>query len=126
MTTPSNLWLLGLFMLLNGCASLTGSHDEYVICPYDTVWSSALQTMKEYPLDQQDKEKGQIETAWIEMAGTGRTFGVFGRDGFGDKQRARMTMTLKRSQDVTVVSLTEYREQWHKKGGATQQATKWW
>jgi hypothetical protein len=115
-----------MIILNGGCTSLSGTRDQYLVCPYDIVWGAALQTMKEYPLNEQDEEKGQIETAWVEMAGTGRTFGVFVRDGYGDKQRARMTLIVKRANDITVVSLNEYREQWHKKGGATQQATKWW
>lgn len=110
----------------SGCASMGGSRDQYLVCPYDTVWVAALEIMKDRPLNVQDKEKGQIETDWIEMTGNGRTYGAFGREAFGDKQRARMTMIVKRANDVTGVSVNEYREQWHRKGGVTQQATKWW
>ena len=112
--------------LSSSCASLEGLREEYLVCPYDTVWTAAVDTMKDRPLQVKEKDKGQIETDWVEMSGTGRTYGAFGREGFGDKQRARMTLTVKRANDVTVVSLNEYREQWHKKGGVTQQATKWW
>jgi len=112
--------------LFSGCASMEGVREEYLVCPYDTVWAAAVDAMKDRPLQVKDKDKGKIETDWVEMAGTGRTYGVFAREGFGDRQRARMTLTLKRENDVTIVGLTEYREEWHKKGGATQQATKWW
>jgi hypothetical protein len=128
MTILSGRWPVLLFVLLsfNGCASIEGGRNEYVVCPYETVWGAALETLKDRPLEITNKEKGEIQTAWVEMAGTGRTYGVFGREGFGDRQRARITLTLKREQDVTAVAVTEYREQWHRKGGATQQATKWW
>jgi len=113
-------------ILLTGCESLEGVREVYLVCPYDTVWTAALETMKDRPLSLKDKEKGKIETDWVEMAGTGRTYGVFAREGFGDRQRARMTLTLMRENDVTKASLSEYREEWHRKGGVTQQATKWW
>lgn len=112
--------------LCGGCASLEGIREEYLVCPYDAVWTAAVDAMKDRPIQVKEKDKGQIETGWVEMAGTGRTYGIFAREGFGDKQRARMTLTLKRENDVTVVSVSEYREEWHRKGGATQQATKWW
>ena len=112
--------------LSTGCASLEGVRQEYLVCPYDTVWTAAVDTMKDRPIQVKEKDKGQIETDWVEMAGTGRTYGIFAREGFGDRQRARMRLTLKRENDVTVVSVSEYREEWHRKGGATQQATKWW
>ena len=112
--------------LSGGCAALEGIREEYLVCPYDTVWTAAVETMKDRPLQVKEKDKGKIETDWVEMAGSGRTYGVFAREGFGDRQRARMTLNLKRENDVTVVSISEYREEWHRKGGATQQATKWW
>lgn len=119
-------FLTSVIILCSSCASLSGVRDQYFVCPYDTVWETAVHTMKDRPLILKDKEKGQIETAWVEMAGDGRTFGMFGREGFGDKQRARLSMALKQMNDVTMVTLSEYREQWHRKGGVTSQATKWW
>ena len=118
--------MLILSIMLTGCASFEGVREEYVVCPYETVWTAATETMNDRPLLVKDKEKGKIETDWLEMAGTGRTYGVFAREGFGDRQRARMQLNLIRENDVTKISLAEYREEWHRKGGATQQATKWW
>ena len=118
--------LLPAVLFFGGCASFEGVREEYLVCPYDTVWTAALETMKDRPLQLKEKDKGKIETDWIEMAGTGHTYGMFAREGFGDRQRARMTVLLKRENDVTIVSVAEYREEWHRKGGATQQATKWW
>jgi hypothetical protein len=121
---------LGLLVLVilwtTGCVSAGDTRDQYLLCPHDTVWDAALEAVKDRPLEVKDKEKGQIETAWVEMAGNGRTYGVFAREAFGDKERARMTLIVKRENDVTIVSLNEYREQWHRKGGITQQAMKWW
>lgn len=74
----------------------------------------------------QDKDKGLIETGWIEMEGAERSYGVFERDGFGNRERARMTVAVKRLNDVTSVSVLESRQRWHLKGGVSQQATKWW
>ncbi|HJR77116.1 MAG TPA: hypothetical protein VJ805_09080 [Nitrospiraceae bacterium] len=112
-----------------GCALFPKDHqDQYVVCPYDTVWNAATETMKAYPMKTKDKENGVIETGWTEMEGDERGFGLFQRtsSGFGNRERARMVLTVKRVNEVTEVVVTESRERWHLKGGVTSQATKWW
>ena len=112
-----------------GCAQIPKDHqNQYVVCPYDTVWAAAADTMKAYPVRIKDKENGVIETGWTEMEGDERAFGLFQRTstGFGNRERARMVLTVKRMNEVTEVVVTESRERWHLKGGVTSQATKWW
>ncbi len=109
-----------------GCVSLSGAQDRYLVCPYDTVWDVAVDTMKDRPVKVQDKTKGLIETDWMEMEASVRPYGMFNREGFSNRERARMTLLVKRLDDVTSVSLAENRETWHRRGGVTQQATKWW
>jgi hypothetical protein len=111
-------------MIMLGCASL--SREQHVVCPYDTVWDATLDTMKEFPVRVKDKESGVIETGWTEMEGPGRKFGVFQRAAFDNKERTRLVVTVKRSNAETEISVTENREQWHKRGGVTSQATRWW
>jgi hypothetical protein len=60
------------------------------------------------------------------MSAAERRFGVFQRDAFDNKDRARMVVTVKRLDDVTEISVTENRERWHLRGGATSSATRWW
>lgn len=103
-----------------------GSHDQYYVCSYDTVWDAALETLKGHSITSQNKETGAIETAWIEMEGTERGFGAFGREGFGNRERARFTVKVSRQAEVSSVSLLEIRQRWHARGGVTQQATRWW
>lgn len=110
----------------SGCASLSGSNDQFFVCPYDLVWDAALESVKDRPIQVKDKDKGLIETGWVEMEGQERAYGIFTREGFGNRERARMTVAVKRLNDVTSVSVLENRQQWHLKGGVTQQATKWW
>jgi len=117
--------LMGL-LAWGGCATLSGSNDQYFVCSYDVVWNAALESLKGRPIQVQDKDKGLIETSWIEMEGTERSYGIFDRDAFGNQERARMTVAVKRLNDVTSVSVLENRQRWHLKGGITQQATKWW
>ena len=116
----SGLWLCA------GCASLSGTQDRYLVCPYDTVWETALETMKDRPITVQDKAKGVIETGWVEMEAKARPYGIFERDAFDIRERARMILLVKQMNDVTSISLSENRELWHRRGGVTQQATKWW
>jgi uncharacterized lipoprotein len=97
------------------------------VCPYDSVWDAALDAMKAQSISSYDKEKGTIETNWQDVPPTSeRSFGIFGREGFGNSERARMTVSVKRMNDVAVVSVLETRQRWHSRGGATSQATKWW
>lgn len=116
-----------LTLLSVGCAALSGSREEYYVCSYDTVWDAALETMKGQSVSTHDKEKGLIETSWLEVPPLSeRSFGIFGREGFGNIERARMTVSVKRLDDVASVSVLETRQRWHARGGVTSQAVKWW
>jgi len=114
------------FIGIAGCATMSGVKEEFLVCPYDTVWETALDTMKDRPIVVRDKSRGLIETDWVETEVAQRHFGMFNREGIGGVERARMTLLIKRVDDVTAVSLAENRESWHRRGGVTQQATKWW
>jgi hypothetical protein len=120
--------VVGILALLSvGCAALSGGREEYYVCSYDHVWDAALETMKGQSVATYDKEKGLIETNWQEVPPTSeRSFGIFGREGFGNIERARLTMSVKRMNDVASVNVLETRERWHARGGVTQQALKWW
>jgi hypothetical protein len=97
------------------------------VCSYDNVWDASIETMKGQSVSSYDKEKGLIETSWQDVPPTSeRSFGIFGREGFGNKERARMTVSVKRMNDVASVSVLETRQRWHSRGGVTSQATKWW
>ncbi len=116
-----------LALLSVGCTALSGGREEYYVCSYDRVWDAALEIMKGQSVANYDKEKGLIETNWQEVLPTSeRSFGIFGREGFGNNERARITLSVKRMNDVASVSVLETRERWHSRGGVTQQALKWW
>ena len=117
--------VLPLFVI-TACAALSGSREHYAVCSYDTVWEATVETMKGYSVTSQNKSNGTIETAWIEVEGKKRSFGIFGREGFGNLERARMTVSVKQIDDVSSVRVLENRQRWHARGGATQQAMKWW
>ncbi len=113
-------------VFIAGCAGFSGSHEHYYACPYDTVWDAAVETLKPHSITSQNKDNGTIDTAWIEMEGKERPYGMFGREGFGNRERARLIATVKQLNDVTSVSVIESRQRWHARGGVTSQATKWW
>ena len=119
--------LVVLALLSVGCAALSGSREQYFVCSYDSVWDAAIETMKGQSVATYDKEKGLIETSWLDVFPTSeRSFGIFEREGFGNEERARMTVSVKRMDDVASVSVLETRQRWHARGGVTQQAMKWW
>lgn len=116
-----------LAILSAGCASLSGSHEQYFVCSYDIVWDAALETMKGQSVATYDKATGMIGTNWLDVVPTAeQSFGIFNREGFGSKERARMTVSVKRMNDVASVSVLETRQRWHSRGGVTSQATRWW
>jgi hypothetical protein len=117
--------IIGL-LAWNGCATLSGSQDHYYVCSYDITWEASLETIKDRPITLQNKEKGQIETGWIDVPAPERPYGMFGREGFDTRERARMTISVKKHDDVVAISVLETRQRWHLRGGATQEATKWW
>jgi len=112
--------------LLPACGSLIGGRTSQFVCSYDTVWETAVDTMKSYSITSLDKDNGAIETAWIEMDGKKRPYGVFRREGFGNLERARMAIAVKKINDVTSINVLEIRQRWHARGGASSQAAKWW
>jgi len=121
------LALVILALLSVGCAALSGSREQYFVCSYDIVWDATLESMKGQSIASYDKETGVIETSWLEVEPVSeQSYGIFQREGFGNKERARMTASVKRMDDVASVSVLETRERWHARGGVTQQALKWW
>lgn len=101
-----------------GCASTGGVKERYVACAYDTVWNTSLTTMKEYPVSIQDKEKGRIETDWVEFPAQGAPYGVFQREGIEEKERLQIRVDLVRKDEVTILRVSERREHWGFRGGA--------
>lgn len=105
-------------ILLASCASFNGMRERYAVCEYDHVWDAALDSVKDRPVTVKDKERGAIETAWLEIAMPGRSFGALQRELKDSKDRSRVFVTVKRLQDVTKVSFTEERQRWVFRGGS--------
>lgn len=125
--STSPIAVILLTFLSVGCAAMSGSREQYYACPYDTVWDAALDVMKGESIATSDKGTGMIESAWMDVAPlTERSFGIFGREGFGNRERARMSVSIKRTNGTAFVSVLETRQRWHSRGGASSQATKWW
>jgi len=111
----------------SGCATLSGDREQFYVCSYDAVWEASMEVMKGESITSSNKDKGLIETGWMDVAPlTERSFGIFAREGFGNKERARMSVSVKHMNDVASVSVLETRQRWHSRGGVTSQATKWW
>lgn len=60
------------------------------------------------------------------MEGKRKPYGIFSREGFGNRERARLTVAVKNTNNVSSVSVLEIRQRWHARGGVSQQATRWW
>ncbi len=102
-----------------GCASLSGVQERYAVCSYDHAWEASLDAVKDREVTVNDKDKGLIQTAWLEIPMPGRKYGVARRDlGDQSKDRSRVVMMLARMNDVTKVSFIEERERWAFRGGS--------
>jgi len=103
---------------ITACVSLSGGQERYAVCSYDRAWDAALDAVKDRSITLQSKEKGLIETAWLEIPMPGRTFGALQREMGDSKDRSRIIMTVKRLDDVTKVSFVEERQRWAFRGGS--------
>ncbi len=120
--------LLPYLIILSGCSTLAGpisSTEKYMACPIDSVWEGSLEALSHYPVTTRDKENGIIKTDWRTVPVQGRPYGLFGREGLGDKERSRITMTLKPlNEGVVLVNIQERRQHWGFRGG--QQIYDWY
>ena len=111
-----SLFLISLF--LTACASTSGMQERFAVCSYDHAWEAALEAVKDRSITTHDKDAGLIETDWLEIPMTGRAFGILQRDVSDGKDRSRLTLTVKRLDDVTKVSVVEQRQRWVFRGGS--------
>lgn len=104
--------------LLTACASMSGMQQRFAVCSYDHAWEAALDAVKDRAIVTKDKEAGMIVTGWLEIPMPGRTFGALQRDLGDSRDRSRITLTVKRLDDVTKVSFAEERQRWAFRGGS--------
>ena len=107
-----------LTSLLTACASTSGMQERFAVCSYDHAWEAALEAVKDRSINTKDKDAGVIMTSWLEILMSGRTFGVLQRDLPDSKDRSRITLTVKRLDDVTKISFIEVRQRWVFRGGS--------
>ncbi len=112
------LSLLLILTLVAACASLGGMREQFAVCSYDHAWEAALDAVKDRAIAKQDKAAGVIDTAWLEIPMPGRTFGALQRDLGDSKDRSRISLTVKRLDDVTKIGFIEERQRWAFRGGS--------
>lgn len=116
--------LLVACAVLCSCASISGVQERYAVCTYDHAWDAALDAVKDRSVTVKDKNRGLIETAWLEIPMPGRTFGALQREVPDSKDRSRMILTVKRvdvehvAEDVIRVTYVEERQRWAFRGGS--------
>jgi hypothetical protein len=113
--------LVTLFLvptLLTACASMSGMQQRFAVCSYDHAWDAALEAVKDRAIVTKDQEAGMIVTGWLEIPMPGRTFGALQRDLGDSRDRSRITLIVKRLNDVTKISFAEERQRWAFRGGS--------
>jgi len=114
----TRLSLLIMDVVLTACASMSGMQPRFAVCSYDHAWEAALEAVKDRAINTKDKDAGLIVTGWLEIPMPGRTFGALQRDLGDSKDRSRITLTVKRLDDVTKISFVEERQRWTFRGGS--------
>lgn len=114
----TRLSLLIMTSLLTACASMSDMQQRFAVCSYDHAWEAALEAVKDRAINTKDKDAGLIVTGWLEIPMPGRTFGALQRDVGDSKDRSRITLTVKRLNDVTKISFVEERQRWAFRGGS--------
>ena len=104
--------------LLTACVSTSGMEERFAVCSYDHAWEAAMAAVKDRAVQTKDKDAGLIVTDWLEIPMPGRTFGVLQRELADSKDRSRITLVVKRLDDVTRISFIEERQQWVFRGGS--------
>ncbi|MDZ4854614.1 MAG: hypothetical protein SGJ26_07135 [Nitrospirota bacterium] len=112
------LSLFLLLLLLTACSSMGGMQQRFAVCSYDHAWEAALAAVKDRSVTTNNKDAGLIETDWLEIIIPGRTFGALQRDLSDSKDRSRITLTVKRLDDVIKISSIEERQRWAFRGGS--------
>ena len=110
--------LLIMAVVLTACASMSGMQQRFAVCSYDHAWEAALEAVKDRAINKKEKDAGLIVTGWLEIPMPGRTFGAFQRDVVNSIDRSRITLTVKRLDDVTKISFVEERQRWTFRGGS--------
>jgi hypothetical protein len=102
-----------------GCALMTsGMQERTTTCSYDHAWDAAIDAVKDRSTDTNDKEAGLIVTHWLEIPMPGRKYGAFRREIVDSKDRSRLTLRVKRTDDTTRVFFIEERQSWVMRGGS--------
>jgi len=114
--TRFNLLIVAGF--LTACTSTSGMQQRFAVCSYDHAWEAALEAVKDRAINTKDKDTGLIVTGWLEIPMPGRTFGALQRDLGDSKDRSRITLTVKRLDDVAKISFVEERQRWAFRGGS--------
>ena len=119
---PSYSFFAIAFITLSvtACSFMSGMQKRFAVCDYDRAWESALDVVKDRSVGTQDKDAGLIVTDWLEIPIPGRTYGLFQRDMADSKDRSRVTLHVKRLDDVTQtqIEFIEERQSWVFRGGS--------
>ena len=110
--------LLIMAVVSTACASMSGMQQRFAVCSYDHAWEAVLEAVKDRAINTKEKDAGLIVTGWLEIPMPGRTFGALQRDVVNSKDRSRITLTVKRLDDVTKISFVEERQRWSFRGGS--------
>ena len=110
--------LLVAYALLCSCTSMSGVHTRDAVCSLDNVWEAALDAVKNRSVTVKDKDRGRIETAWLEIPMPGRTISASQEELQDSKDRSRLILTVNRLdvehviRDIIRVFYVEERQRW--------------
>ncbi len=105
--------IIGMWVLLTGCAGLFNGLKVRTSCSFDQAWSVALASLKEFEIRRIDQQKGMIETDWVVVRAMTKA-GAFQRD--VNKERVRFILDVVPEHGGASVAVHQLREQWSPMG----------
>jgi hypothetical protein len=97
---------------------MSGVHTRDAVCSLDNVWEAALDAVKNRSVTVKDKDRGHIETAWLEIPMPGRVIGASQEEWQDNKDRSRLILTVNCLdvehviRDIIRVFYVEERQRW--------------
>ncbi len=105
--------IIGMWVLLTGCAGLFNGPTVRTPCSFDQAWSVALASLKEFEIRRIDQQKGMIETDWVVVQAMTKA-GALQRD--VNKERVRFILDIVSENGGASVAVHQLREQWSPMG----------
>ncbi len=105
-------------LAMSGCMTLSEQPTASSSCAAEKVWDASVAALKDFPFQTMDKDKGILETAWMEVEASTQA-GALQRD--VNKERLRYVVEVKPEGVGAAAAVLQLREEWTPMGVRSRQ-----